>query len=333
VRGHLANFERRERLSDLNSLSRRGWLAGVIFGSGALGAARAAGAGERGEDPGEAAEIAAVGAIARQAGLGSFAHNRSKHFLCVGNGPDRFRAAALGICESLAQAIIPYFNERGFKLAFPARSSTVVALKDKESYKAYIGEDPGDVVGGHFDLSTNRLVIFDFRPDQSEAWNNPERINLLTLVHETTHLLCFNTGLLTLKADVPAGISEGLATYAELWRPRGRGKIGGTNAPRLNALVAARGNGEPWIPIATLLSDDDVLRDEKTAQLAYAESWLLVHYLLTKSPAQRDRFKAYVAKIPATAGAAQRVEYAEARLGSLKDLDHEVSRHAQRLLR
>jgi hypothetical protein len=325
--------ERLERSSGPTALTRRAWLAGAVLGCGAMSVAPTAGAGAPGDDPGDAAEIAAVGAIARQAGLGAFAHNRSKHFLCVGNGPDKFRAAALGICESMAGALIPYFNERGFKLAFPARSSTVVALKDGASYKAFIGEDPGDVVGGHFDLFTNRLVIFDFRPDQSIAWNNPERINLLTLVHETTHLLCFNTGLLSLKADVPAAVSEGFATYAELWRPRGKGKIGGTNGPRLKVLVAARENGENWIPIADLIADDEVFRDKNTAQLAYAEAWLLVHYLLTKSPAQRERFKVYLAKVPETTGPAKRVEYAEAHLGSLKSLDHELSRHAQRLLR
>ena len=47
---------------------------------------------------------------------------------------------------------------------------------------------------------------------------DPERVNLLALVHETTHLLCFNTGLLSRKANVPAWVSEGLATYVEIWR-------------------------------------------------------------------------------------------------------------------
>jgi hypothetical protein len=317
--------EQRNAAQVPSGITRRSWLSGSLvtlgFGASARGSAD--------DDD----EIAQVQATAKKAGLGAFAQNRSKHFLCMGNGPDRFREAALGICESLAQAMIPYFNERGFKLAFSARSCTVIALKDQASYKAYIGEDPGDVVGGHFDLNTNRLVIFDFRPDQSEVWNNPERINLLTLVHETTHLLCFNTGLLSLKADVPACISEGLATYAELWRPKGRGKIGGTNGPRLKALVAARESGQPWIPIADLLANDDLLREENTAQLAYAESWLLVHYELTKTPAQRERFKAYLADIPLAAGAAHRIEYADARLASLTALDHELRRHAQRLLR
>ena len=128
----------------------------------------AAGAGEAGGDPGEAKEIAEVQAFARKAGLGPFSHNRTKRFLCVGDAPDKFRGAALGIGESLAEAFLTYFRERGFNLAFPVRLSTVIALKDGASYRAYIGEDPGDLVGGHYDLDTNRLVIFDFRPDQAD---------------------------------------------------------------------------------------------------------------------------------------------------------------------
>ena len=40
-----------------------------------------------------------------------------------------------------------------------------MTLKDQASYAAYLGVKPGDAVGGgHYELDTNRLVIFDFRP-------------------------------------------------------------------------------------------------------------------------------------------------------------------------
>ncbi len=67
------------------------------------------------------------------------------------------------------------------------------------------------MVGGHYDLDTNRLVMFDFRPasDEIDLQADPERVNLLALVHETTHLLCFNTGMLSRQTDVPDWVSEG----------------------------------------------------------------------------------------------------------------------------
>jgi len=331
---HGSILERLQRMNDPSAISRRSWLAGTLGGIGAVTLVRgAAGSGQAGGDVGEAKEIANVQATAKKAGLEPFLISRNKHFLCLGNAPDKFRAAALGICESLSEAFLAYFRERGFKVAFPTHRPTVIALKDDASYRAFINDDPGDLEGGHYDLDTNRLVMFDFRPKKPDLGADPQRINLLCLVHETIHLLCFNTGLLSLKADVPACISEGLATYAELWQPRGKGKMGGKNEYRLEALVIAiRQNAESWIPIADILADDDVCEGKKTAQRAYAESWLLVHYLI-KTPAQLVKFKAYLADIPVAKGAAKRVEYAEARLGSLKALDREVKRYAQKLMR
>jgi len=328
---HVSIFERLQRVNDPSALSRRSWLAGTLLGIGVFTVEPdAAGRGEADGDASEADEIADVQASAKKAGLGPFSISRTEHFLCLGNAPDQFRGAALKKCESLAEAFLLYFRGRGFKVAFPSRSSTVIALQDDASYRAYIGEDPGEEVGGHYDLDTNRLVFFDFRPKRAELAAKAEDVNLFTLVHETTHLLCFNTGLLSRTADVPACVSEGLATYVELWRPGGKGKMGGTNKPRLKALIDARNKAERWISIADILADDDLCQSEKTGQLAYAESWLLVHYLMT---ARLAKFQAYLGEIPKAAGAAKRVEYAESRLGSLKTLDREVGRQAQKLMR
>ncbi len=95
---------------------------------------------------------------------------------------------------------------------------TVITLKDDSSFRAFIGADPGDDVGGHYDLETNQLVVFDFRDKKEDKPGNAERVNLFSLIHETAHMLCFNTGLLSRQADVPDCISEGLATFVEMWR-------------------------------------------------------------------------------------------------------------------
>ena len=130
------------------------------------------------------------------------------------------------ICEPLSDAFLAEFRKLGFKLALPRERMTVITLKNKASYDAYCGVVAGDEVGGHFDLETNRLVVFDFRSKRAELAATAERVNTFTLVHEGMHLLSYNSGLLDRKQDVPAAIAEGLATYGELWRPKGRGKIG-----------------------------------------------------------------------------------------------------------
>ena len=172
------------------------------------------------------------------------------------SGTPRYR-----YCESLSAAFLPQFREKGFKnLAMPAQRLTVITLKDKESYRAFLGEDPGKMVGGHYDLDTNRLVMFDFRPtiDEIDLQADPERVNLLALVHETTHLLCFNTGLLSRQADVPDWVSEGLATYVELWQKNKKPAtpIGVVNRPWLMSLRCGREPGsrsQTWLPTMRIL--------------------------------------------------------------------------------
>ena len=154
-----------------------------------------------------------------------------------------------------------------------------------------------------------------------------ERVNLFTLVHETAHQLSFNTGILNRQVDLPVCVSEGLATYVELWRPGVKNAIGGVNRPRMEALRQA----VDWIQIGDLLADDMAF-EPKTEQLAYAESWLLVHYLL-RAGSRQPRFRQYLAELPGSNKPAQRTRIAEKTLGPLEKLDHEVKDEARKYLR
>jgi hypothetical protein len=324
----------------ISLISRRSWLKRVLLAAAVGPAMPRVGLSMQSKvDASDADEIAAVQALAKKAGLVPFKDSHTDHFLGLGDAPEVFRKTALGICESLSAAFLPHFRQKGFNLAMPAQRLTVITLKDKESYGAFLGDDPGKMVGGHYDLDTNRLVMFDFRPtsDEIDLQADPQRVNLLALVHETTHLLCFNTGLLSRQTDVPNWVSEGLATYVELWQKNKRPPtpIGVVNRPWLSFLIDARSTDKPWIPIPDLIADDKTFWDEKTQQLSYAESWLLVHYLM-KTEAQRPKFQAYLAELPpqGQGTAANRVALAEKHLGSLKKLDRELAdRYLKRLAR
>jgi hypothetical protein len=278
--------------------------------------------------PAESREISSVEQAARSAKLGPLRHSRSEHFLGIGDAPDAFRESALRHCEALGQTFLAYFRGRGFTLDYPMHRLTVITLKDADSYAALLGEAPGKDVGGHFDLDTNRLVIFDFRPGGGDLAAGAERVNLFTLVHETSHQLCHNTGLLDRKGDIPVCVSEGLATYVELWRPGVKNAIGGINRPRLQALVQS----EDWIPIADLIGSDKFFRDPATAQLAYAESWVLVYWLL-KTRARLPATRAYLESLGASSKKVSRADVAEKALGSLEKLDRDVKAEARRLVR
>ncbi len=280
----------------------------------------------------DAAEIAEVTALGKKAGLAPFAEVRRDHFLGLGDAEPQYRENALAYCEALVPEFLNHFRERGFKLALPPNRMTVITLKDEASYCALLNAKKGTSVGGHYDLDTNRLVVFDFRETNEEIPANPEQVNLFTLTHETLHLLSFNTGLLSRQLDVPACISEGLATYGEFWRRRVKGKsgtrIGTTNGKRLAIFDARAGDGR-WIPIPDLFAKDEFFEDDDTVHLAYGGAWALVHYLLKPNAKPLARFHAYLAKLPALQDADKRIKIAEAELGPLKALDKAVKIHVK----
>jgi hypothetical protein len=327
-----------ERLPTCSRFSRRAWMSAALLGlaggrplTARAGSFSAAERGDRDEDR----ELERIQTAARTAGLRQFSIGRTEHFLGAGDAPQAYRTAALGVCEQLATVFLGYFRQHGFEVAFPARRMVVVTLKDDRSYGAFLGAEPDDAVGGHYDLDTNRLVVFDFRPRQAELDAKAESVNTFTLVHETAHLLSFNTGLLSRRADVPLCISEGLATFVEIWRPahgRRAPAIGATNRPRLRALLDAGKDEEPWFEIDKVLDDDKLFEDPAAQQLAYAESWLFAHYLL-KTPAQLPKFQAYLKALSAQGERARRLECARAHLGSLSELDRRLKRHARSELR
>lgn len=274
--------------------------------------------------PEEEKVVASVRERAKKAGLGPLEARWSEHFLGIGDAPPPYSAEALKLCESYAREFLEHFRRLGFPVDYPARRMTVVLLKDAATFRSFIGER-AQGAGGQYDPESNRLVIFDMRPEQAELkaqGSDAERVNTFTLIHETAHMLCYNTGVLPAGRDIPVLIDEGLATYCEFWTPhRGRSTFGRLNEPRLGDLEALLGQGSSWIPIATLLREDEAFYDPKTDRLAYAESWLLMRSLL-RQPAMVPKLKTYLAQLPGDR--ARREAHAKSSLGSLDAIDQET---------
>jgi hypothetical protein len=297
-------------------ISRRHWIFGALV-VGALG--RTA----RADDP----RVAVIRARGRKAEMEGFDESETAHYLAIGDAPKRFREEALAVCESVAAEFFKHFAAKGFELAWPKDKLAVVVLMGPKSYAKFEGGFVDEAIGGHFDLEENRLVTFNSAgPGANPKAAIPELDNTLKLVHETTHQLTFNTGLMDLKADIPLAIGEGLATYGETWRPRRRGVIGGKNERRLLGLKLGLEEGVAWIPIKTLLQDDKVFDETKpTAQVAYAESWLLVARLL-REPSRLIRFREYLAALRKKPDPAKRLAVAAEHLGDLDKLDKEIEK-------
>ncbi|MHB1558709.1 MAG: DUF1570 domain-containing protein [Isosphaeraceae bacterium] len=274
--------------------------------------------------PDEQKVLDAIEAQARKVGLGGFEGHWTDHFLGVGNTTAGYRAEGLNLCEMIAHDFVSHFHERGFPVELPPRRMTVILLKDVNDYAVFSESKPEKLEGGRYYVDTNRLVVFDFRPEPGDVAVDAKRLNTFTLVHETIHLLSYNTGLLSAAADLPAAISEGIAIYGELWtRLERRKAFGMVSQPWLEAMNQAAANRLPWIPIGKLIADDRAIEDPDLVHLAYAESWLLVHMLL-RQPAWRPKFRKYLAGMPKLGGKLDRTAYAESVLGPMERLDRAV---------
>lgn len=311
------------------AIPRRAWLLGSLFGT--LGWVKSGWC----ADPGEwtAADLAPIFARAKQAKLGGFASDESKekHYVGIGDAPADFRAEAVAVCEALAKVYRDYFENKGFKVESPASQLVVIILKDRDSYQAFVGEgaDVGAEVGGHYDVESNQLVVFDSRSNDGGR-NASTRVNTFTLVHEAIHQLTYNTGLLDRQADVPVAISEGLATFGELWQySNRRATLGVKNKARL-AVFSQPENQGAWIPLEELLNNDELFEDPDKIQIAYAESWLLVHYFLRSTPAKLTKFRAYLEAIRARRDPSERRADARTHLGDLARLDKELKKYGQK---
>lgn len=316
-----------ERVEGSIRLHRRAWLAGSI----AVGLLRPSRAWA---DPpeGDAEAVAASWKRAEEVGLKGLGTTRTEHYVAVGDSPESFRGEALGLCEKLAGSFLSHFRAKGFEITLPARPLTVVALAGRESYGAFKGTPLSEVEGGYYEVLADRLVIFDFReggPDAPRLPANARRINTFSLVHEAIHQLTFATGMLDRRADVPVALSEGLATYGELWQASSP-SIGKVNRPRL--AVLSQPGGVVWIEIERLLTDDNLFRKAETEQLAYAEAWLLVSQLL-KTKAGTSKLIAYLDRLRGKDDPSTRAEVAREALGDLERLDRDLKKAATLLIR
>lgn len=277
----------------------------------------------------ESPALAQVRKRASRAGLNALGTSDSEHYVAIGDARKDFREDALGLCEKILASFQKYFKEKGFEVKPPGAKMTVVALGGRNSYARYKGEEVLPEEGGLYEIEDDQLVIFDARgaggAPRGPQGADPRRLNTFILVHEAIHQLTFDTGMLSRTSDVPVAVSEGLATYGELWQ-KSKPVIGSFNNLRLQVL---RQPGTEWIDLQRLLTSDELFRDPAVLQPAYAESWLLVHLLLKSRPA---KFRAYLDLLRTRKDEKHRVEDATKALGDLERLDRELKKTARDVL-
>jgi hypothetical protein len=213
----------------------------------------------------------------------------------------------------------------------------VFLLPDRASFERLLGPRSQGNYGGFYRTDLGCLVVHDQQGGGARGGRNESAMaaNLRCLSHEGTHQLCYRSGLLRAGSDIPLAIAEGLAVYGECYMTQGHEAMGQINQSRLNLLFVRDGKSAPWISFDSLLADDrlfDATHNDTQASVAYAQAWLLVHYLLNSQP-MLPRFRKYLETIRTRPNREQRMEDVARELGDPTQLLARIRRYGMDLPR
>lgn len=224
----------------------------------------------------------------------------TKHY-CICHDTSRPYAQWCGaVFERLHDAFTNHWSRAGLRLEAADRPLVVVIFSSQERYRAHATAalgDAADRVAGYYDLMSNRVITYDLSGSDAvrgqggrgdggrgssrlAALSSPAAAGLVsTLVHEATHQMAFNAGMLRRLAPVPLWASEGIAIYFEtpdLTSSQGWRAIGLVNEPRLAQWQKSFRSGD----FARLVADDEAFRRADTGVDAYAAAWAMTYFLV-----------------------------------------------------
>ena len=242
---------------------------------------------------------------------------RPPHFVIYSNAGDKeARRVALRF-EEIRAAFLAAFPDLRVDAGKPM---SVLALADADSMKEFLpdfwaakdGVRPAGLFLGSFDK--NYAVL---RLDANGTGENPFH----SLYHEYTHAI-----LRVNFRKLPLWLNEGLADYYGNAILEENGiELGRVSRAELGVLQHT-----PLIPVATLMKVDQgspLYNENSPASLFYAESWGLVHFLLTDPEAAKNKLLTKYFKLFEETDDAE--EAARGAFGDLKNLEERLQRYAR----
>ena len=242
-------------------------------------------------------------------------HQTARYIVCY-NTTHEYAKWVGTLLERLHRAYYAYWGKRRGDLQPVSNPLVVIVHKNQESFHQFVEGDLGasaELIPGYYNQETNRINLHDlslvterqeklktqgFRPGTSlqqirSVLNHPtaER-NVATIIHEGTHQLCFNSGMIRRLSYTPLWLSEGMAIYFEapdLNHSVGWSAVGSVNKYNLKHFRELYQNGQ-LLKLDELLSSDDVFLSSKTVRAAYAQSWALNYFLQKTRPEQYRNF-------------------------------------------
>ncbi len=248
-----------------------------------------------------------------------FQSHESKHYVVVFNTTRTYAKWCSSLLERLQRAFIAYWSKRGCEVRAPTAPLAVLVFSDKASYlhhaKKELGEGAGNAIG-YYSFGTNRIVMYDLtgvqqlrrensrrgtKHDITALLSQPEAEPLVaTIVHEATHQISFNCGLQKRFSFPPIWLSEGMAVYFEtpdLSGSRSWGGIGKVNYSRWDRYRGRVRAGQE-IRLKSLLVNDNLFREPRTALDAYAAAWAWNYFLIKWHPEEYTSYLKELAEKP-----------------------------------
>lgn len=254
--------------------------------------------------PLDADELAAE--LVAQRGVG-FGIQQTDHFVICTNASPAFTTYCADLLELVYQKYFEFFDGSSVTVTPPSRPLPVVLFRREELLKDHATkqhpETTFESVPGYYSVRFNQIYIADV--SSGTARHRRELLRLLkkrlrhteTIVHETVHLLGYNSGLHVRMADNPLWFTEGLAAWFE--PASGRGNLLWTGPGRPNPVyvnhLKRRLRGRPELAsFQALLQDDELFQNQDTVADAYAVSWAVTYSTIRRT---RATFDAVAAKI------------------------------------
>ena len=195
---------------------------------------------------------------------------QSKNFTLVGNASEREIRKFAARLEQFREAFMRLLSVEHFDASVPM---TVMVFRDEESYRPfeplYHGQPAG--VAGFFQ-SNQDVDYITFSIDRQHV-REPEALAF----HEYVHLLVRNSF-----RNAPLWFNEGLAEYYSTFEISDGNRRVTLGKPIYNRIQTLR--GRELVPLETLFKVDgnsELYNEPNQRALFYAESWALIHYLLS----------------------------------------------------
>ena len=190
---------------------------------------------------------------------------RSKNFFLVGNASEKEIRAVANRLEQFRKVFALLFPRANFTAPVP---TTVIVFKSDSSYKPF---KPNPNIAGYFQSGedVNYITLTTERTSEENPFG--------VIFHEYVHLLVNNT----IGHAVPLWFNEGLAEYYSTLTITDEDRKAVLGNLISNHVLYLREN--KLVPLRTLFAADyksPYYNEGNKMNIFYAESWMLMHYLL-----------------------------------------------------